>query len=65
MNGFETFSVHIDYPNMEIGMTRAEQIEQLALGELSPEEGAKLVRLMAAKEELHEELYLALRSCVW
>lgn len=46
-------------------MTRAEQIEQLALGELSPEEGAKLVRLMAEKEELHEELYLALRSCVW
>ena len=46
-------------------MTRAEQIEQLALGELSPEEGAKLVRLMATKEELHEELYLALRSCVW
>ena len=42
-------------------------VEQLALGELSPAEGAQVLRKGLAKDgpRVREELYLAVRSCVW
>lgn len=42
-------------------------VEQLALGELSPAEGAQVLRKGLAKDGplIREELYLAVRSCVW
>lgn len=42
-------------------------VEQLALGELSPAEGAQVLRKELTKDgpRVREELYLAVRSCVW
>jgi len=52
---------------MEPAVNLTASIEQLALGELSPAEGAQIVLkgLGEGRERLREEIYLALRSCVW